>query len=151
MREMHGLELVWDLSARCVGVVDADRQDEERGFRHVARAVDGVAPFAAEVGFKAALSGGGDDRDEEGAARDIALDLAIVVVATLEAFEVEPGFDARRVQSGLQLLDSGEVFAGVTDEDCVVRHLALRRQEALRSAKRDHIAWPATYAPAPVQ
>ena len=80
----------------------------------------------------AVLGGGRDHRDEIRAARDVALDLAIVVVASLEPVHVEPGGDAGRFQSRLDPLDGGQVVAGVADEHRAIGHLARRRHEALR-------------------
>ncbi len=131
-REMHGLELVGHARPRAVGVVDAHGKDEHRAVGHVARAVDRITPFAAEIAFDAALGGRRDDRDEIRAAGDVVLDLAVVVVAAFEPLEVEPRRHARRVEAGLEALHRRQVVARVADEDGVLRHLALGRQEALR-------------------
>src|SRR5439155_20721156 len=88
-REIQRLELVRHMRSGDVGVVDAHRQDEERALGDVARAVDRVAPLAAEVALEAALGGRRNDRHEVRAAREVALDLPIVVVAALETVEIE--------------------------------------------------------------
>src|SRR5205814_10513331 len=98
------------------------------------------APLAAEVALEAALGGRRNYRHEVRAARDVALDLPIVVVAALESVEIEPGRHAGGVEPCLELLDGGQVFARVADEDRVVGHLWLGRQEALRGGERNHVA-----------
>ena len=134
-------EFVRHLRAPAVGVVDAHRQDEHGAVGDVAGTVDGVAPFAAEIALEPALRRRGDDWNEERAAGDVALDLAVVIVAALQALQVEPGLDAGRVEAGLHLLHGRQVFARVADEDRVVGHFALGRQETLRRrAQRNDFA-----------
>ena len=118
-REMQRLESLRHLRDGGVRLVDAHRQDEQRALGDVARAVDGVAPLAAEISLEPALRGRRDDRHEIGAAGDVALDLAIVVVAALEALQVEPGRDAAGVEAGLEFLHGGQILARVADEDRV--------------------------------
>ena len=114
------------------GVVDADGQNKRSALGHAARAVHGPRPFATEVTFHAALRACGNDRKEKRAAGDVAVDLALEVVAAFEAVHVEPGDDAGGVEGGFQALDGGEIFAGVADEHGAVGHLALGREEAAR-------------------
>jgi hypothetical protein len=54
-REVQRLEFVRHVGGGHVRVVDAHGQDEQCTLRDVARAVDRVTPFAAEVAFKTAL------------------------------------------------------------------------------------------------
>src|SRR5207248_236207 len=151
-REMQCLESFRYLRRAGIGFVDANGQDEEGAFGDVAGAIDRVTPLAPEVAFEPALGRRRDDRNEIRAARDVALDLAVIVIAALEALEIEPAAYARGVEARLELLDGGEIFAGVAYEHRVVRHLALRRQEALRrGAKLDHVGGLAAYGPAPMQ
>ena len=137
LREVHGAKLVRHLRLTRVGVVDAHGQDEDRAFGDVARAVDGVTPLAAEEALEAALRRRRHDRNEERAAGDIALDLAVVVVAAFQPVEVEPRRDAGRVEAGLQLLHRGQVLARVADEHRVVGHLGAT---AAGSAAAPHAA-----------
>ena len=95
-----------------------------------------VAPLAPEVALEAALRVGRDDRDEIGAARDVALDLAVVVVADLEPVHVEPGRDAGGLEPGLDLLHGGQVLARIADEHGVVGHVAGRRRESVCGGAR---------------
>src|ERR1041384_1000126 len=80
LREMQRLELVGDQGRACVGRVDGHWKDEECAVRHVPYPIDGVAPLATEIRLEPALRRGGNDRDEVRAARDVPLDLAVVVV-----------------------------------------------------------------------
>src|SRR5262249_57423392 len=131
-REVQRLESLRYLRVAGIGVVDAHRQDEERPFGDVARTIERVAPLAAEVGFQPALGRARDDRNEVRAPRDVALDLAIVVVAAFEALEIEPGLHACRVEPALELLHGRQILARVAYEHRLVGHLALGRQETLR-------------------
>jgi len=65
---MDGLESFGHERGGLRGLVDADGRDEDGALGHVAGAVDGVAPFAPEVGLEPALRGGRDDRQAESGA-----------------------------------------------------------------------------------
>src|SRR6202034_798874 len=83
-------------------------------------------------------------------ARDVAADLAVVVVARLEALLVEPGGDTGGVQPRLDLLHGGQVLARIADEHRVRRHLARGRQEARRRGAGGRYG-PVPRPPAPMQ
>src|SRR5437764_2573602 len=114
--EVDRLELVRHAGAVRIAVVDAHRQDERRLVRHVARPVDRIAPFAPEIAFQPSLRVRGDDRHEVRAATDVALDLAIVVIATFQTLEVEPCDHARSVETCLEPLHRPEIVARIADE-----------------------------------
>ena len=95
-RDVHGLELLGHQRLGFGRVVDAHRQDEHGALGDVARAVDRVTPLAPEIGLVPALRRRRDHRQEEAAARDVGVDLAVVIVAAFEPVEVEPGRSGRR-------------------------------------------------------
>src|ERR1700722_12031726 len=130
LAEMQRLEFVRHQRLRSRRRVDAHWQDEQRAVGHVAHPVDGVAPLAAKVAFEAPLSGGGHDGNEIRTARDVALNLAIVVIAHFQPVDIEPGRDAGGFEPGLYLLNRPEIFARVADEHGVIRHFPRGRQES---------------------
>src|SRR5215469_6712721 len=132
MREVQRLEALRYDSLRGTGRIERHRQDEEGTLGHVPRPIERIAPLAPEVSLEAALSIGGDHRDEVRAAGDVALDLAVVIVASFEALDVEPGGDPGRFQPGLDLLHGRQILARVADEDRILRHLTRGRREARR-------------------
>ena len=54
-RDVQRLEFLGYVRAGRIRVVNADRQNEQRAFRNVARTVDRIAPFAAAITFEPAL------------------------------------------------------------------------------------------------
>src|SRR4029453_9279372 len=89
-RYVQRLELLRHQCLRFGRVVNTERHDEHRALGDIARAVDRVAPLAPEIALVAALGVGGDDGQEVAAARDVAVDLAVVIVAAFQPVEVEP-------------------------------------------------------------
>src|SRR5258707_7499937 len=79
---MQGFEFVGHKSIGSVGRIYAHRKDEQGLIGHVAYPVDGITPLAAEITFQAPLGRSRDHRDEVRASRNVAPDLAVIIVPT---------------------------------------------------------------------
>ena len=90
---MHRSKGVGHLSYLVVRCVHDYRNQKGFGVRHVACAVDGESPLAAEISFKTRLGVGGDHRNEQHAVVDLLVDLAVPGIAASQLALIEPDFD----------------------------------------------------------
>ena len=89
----------------------------------VRRALCGEIPFDAKVPLVPRLRVAGNDRNEEDAVLDLPADFRVPFVAVLEpAFDIEPHFDAARVQRFRDAPRGLRVLGRVREE-----HRAFRR------------------------
>jgi hypothetical protein len=97
-------------------VVNHDRHKEQHVVGKIQGALDGQAPFAAEVALAPRLGRGRDDRHEVGAGLDLVAQLGVPRLAAGEFILVEPDFEPGRCQAVAQGAGRRPVFGGVADE-----------------------------------
>jgi len=97
--------------------VDDDGHEKHDAVGHVMAAVDGEAPFAAEVAVAARLGLRRDDRQEIGALADLAADFLVPRVAAAEFVFVIPDVDPGGFEGVAEEAGGGAILGGVVYEN----------------------------------